>query len=178
MRWLLIPPSPMELVTAIKARCRCLAILVFLFVLPALATVRNVQSYGAAGDGTNDDTSFIDRAIAALVDGDELYFPCGTYVITRALTTVSLSAVTVTGPITNCVTLKLTGSGRFVALRLSGGPLSASQKLIADTTATTFTVASGGLAAIGIAAGSYVQVSDDGVSSNGKNSPRISNQEV
>jgi hypothetical protein len=178
MRCLHISPSPKKSVIAIKAICCCVAVLVFLLALPALATVRNVQTYGAVGDGTKDDTSFINLAITALADGDELYFPCGSYIIMGALTPISLTSVTVTGPNTNCVTIKLTGSGSFTALRLSGGPLTASQRLIADTTANTFTVTRGGLAAIGIAAGSYVQVSDAGVSSNGTNSPQISNQEI
>lgn len=39
------------------------------------ATVRNVESYGAKGDGTTNDTAAIGNAIAALQPGDTLLFP-------------------------------------------------------------------------------------------------------
>jgi hypothetical protein len=82
------------------------------------------------------------------------------------------------GPSTNCATLKLTGDASFTALRFTGGGLSGAQRLVANTTTNTFRVAPGGLAAIGIAAGSYVLVSDAGVASNGVGSPLISDEEV
>lgn len=49
---------------------------------------RSVKSYGAVGDGTADDTSAIASAIAALQDGDTLYFPATVngYVTTSPLT--------------------------------------------------------------------------------------------
>jgi len=47
----------------------------------------NVKSYGAVGDDSNDDTSAITSAIAAIpATGGTLYFPAGTYKITSTLT--------------------------------------------------------------------------------------------
>lgn len=43
--------------------------------------IRNVQEYGAVGDGITDDTAAINAAAAALQDGDTLYFPSGTYLV-------------------------------------------------------------------------------------------------
>lgn len=40
------------------------------------------QMYGAAGNGTTNDTAAIKKAIAALKPGDVLYFPQGTYLMT------------------------------------------------------------------------------------------------
>lgn len=41
----------------------------------------DVTAYGAVGNGVANDTAAITSAIAALVDGSELYFPAGTYLI-------------------------------------------------------------------------------------------------
>lgn len=50
--------------------------------------------YGAVGDGTTDDTSAVNAAIAALVAAGRgvLYFPAGTYKTTAALTSISVPA--------------------------------------------------------------------------------------
>jgi hypothetical protein len=135
-------------------------------------------SLGAAANGITDDTAAINDAIATLGAGDVLWFPCGTYVISGPLSTISLGGVTMEGPSTNCATLKLTGDSSFTALQFTGGGLSAAQRLVANPTTNTFTVAAGGLASIGISAGSYVLVSDAGVASNGRGSPLISDEEV
>jgi hypothetical protein len=141
-----------------------------------------VTSFGARGDGITDDTTAISAAIQSLQPDQTLYFPCGTYAISSALSTISVSNVAVEGPApgtgANCATLKLTGGASFTALQLSGGGLSQSENLVADTTSNTFTVGSGGLAAIGITAGSYAMISDVAVASNGSGSPLIANQEV
>lgn len=52
----------------------------------------NVKDDGAVGDGTTDDTSAINSAIAALVSAGRgvLYFPTGTYKTTAALTALSV----------------------------------------------------------------------------------------
>jgi len=46
----------------------------------------NVRDYGAAGDGSTDDTAAIQNANAALVSGQCLVFPAGTYKVTSPLT--------------------------------------------------------------------------------------------
>ena len=49
--------------------------------------VFNVKNYGATGDGSTDDTSFISAAItAAAVSGGVVFFPPGTYRVTSVLT--------------------------------------------------------------------------------------------
>ncbi len=50
-------------------------------VTPAM----NVRHYGAKGDGTTDDTTAIQSALNACSEGDILYFPYGTYLISSAL---------------------------------------------------------------------------------------------
>jgi Pectate lyase superfamily protein/Putative Ig domain len=141
-----------------------------------------VTNFGATGNGTTDDTAAINSAIRSLRANGTLYFPCGTYAISSALNAITLSGVTVEGPASvtggNCATLKLTGSSSFTALKLAGGGLSTSENLVADTASNTFTVKSGGLANLGIVAGSYAVVSDGMVASNGAGSPLINNQEV
>lgn len=47
--------------------------------------VYNVKAYGAAGDGTTDDTTAIGSAITAAVGGGVVFFPAGTYKLTSAL---------------------------------------------------------------------------------------------
>jgi hypothetical protein len=137
-----------------------------------------VTSLGAAGNGITDDTAAINAAIATLHAGDVLWFPCGTYAMSGGLSTISLGGVTMEGPSPTCVTLKLTGSSSFTAIKFAGGGLSANRNLAGDTTSNTFTVGAGGLATLGISAGSYAMVSDIAVASNGVGSPPISDQEV
>src|ERR1700730_5884187 len=154
--------------------CLWFAPVVFLFVLCSgvaqrsinLVTI-NVQNYGATGNGVTDDTVAINLGIAAIpATGAILYFPCGSYVVSNSLTKIVTSNVTVTGPSTDCVTLKASGSGSFVVLQMGSGPgLSPSVNLNAPTTSSTFTVTSGGLAALGITPGTYVLVQDIPLSS-------------
>jgi hypothetical protein len=56
------------------------------------ATVYNVKSYGAAGDGVTDDTTAIGNALTAANagGGGTVYFPSGTYLISAALTLPAL----------------------------------------------------------------------------------------
>lgn len=51
----------------------------------------NVKDYGATGDGTTDDRTAVNAAIAALNTADKgvLYFPAGRYKITAGLTTIT-----------------------------------------------------------------------------------------
>lgn len=46
----------------------------------------NVRDYGAVGDGTTDDTTAINNAIASLTSYSSLYFPSGFYLISGSLT--------------------------------------------------------------------------------------------
>ncbi len=59
------------------------------------AEVINVKDYGATGNGSTDDLSAINAAIAAVTDHSTLYFPAGTYKITNSLNGLS-SKVNVT----------------------------------------------------------------------------------
>jgi hypothetical protein len=140
----------------------------------------NVQDYGAVANGVADDTVAINRAIDALPEhgGAILYFPCGIYQISSSLTPIRTSETTVTGPSTNCVTLKAIGANSITMLEVAGPGMSGSVLLSADTTSNTFTVASGGLAELGITAGSYVLVSDKAIATNGPGSPLICDQQV
>lgn len=57
----------------------------------AVSVPFNVRTYGAVGDGTANDTSAVNAAIAALnsAGGGVLYFPRGTYKVASALTTIT-----------------------------------------------------------------------------------------
>ena len=125
------------------------------FALPTFAATQNVQSFGATGNGTTDDTVAIKSAIAALSSGDTLLFPCGAagiYRVTSALT-VTTQAVTIEGS-TGCAggTVKILGtvsgtSARVFTLGTSSlsaaiTPPGSGAALLAATAdqATTFTV--------------------------------------
>ena len=45
----------------------------------------SVMAFGAAGDGIRDDTSAIQAALNAKKNGGTVYFPAGTYKITRSI---------------------------------------------------------------------------------------------
>nr|WP_246211688.1 glycoside hydrolase family 55 protein [Phytoactinopolyspora alkaliphila] len=49
--------------------------------------VRDVRDHGAIGDGVTDDTAAIQAALDALDDGEGLYFPAGTFVVSPSTTT-------------------------------------------------------------------------------------------
>ncbi|MFE4420452.1 glycosyl hydrolase family 28-related protein [Streptomyces sp. NPDC056817] len=53
--------------------------------LPKQLDWLNVKTYGAAGDGTADDTAAIQAAINAAASGSVVYLPAGTYKLTAAL---------------------------------------------------------------------------------------------
>jgi Putative Ig domain len=140
-----------------------------------------VTNFGAIGNGITDDTGAIDAAIATLQANQILYFPCGAYAISAALSTIGLNGVTIEGATSsggNCATLKLVSGTSFTALTIAGQGLGSPQNLVADTTSNTFTVATGGIASAGIAPGSYVLVSDIAVASNGSGSPLIATQQI
>jgi hypothetical protein len=125
----------------------------------AAATV-NVQSYGATGNGTTNDTAAINSAIAALTSGATLFFPCGTYLITSQLS-INASNVTLDGG--SCAILHDTASGTVMVIGGSGngnpnyGPavaLSATANEL-DTSYTT-------VSSLGVAAGDYLRLQQGG----------------
>jgi hypothetical protein len=147
-------------------------------VIGATGKIHDVSNFGATGDGTSDDTAAINSVLAMTQPGDAVFFPCGIFVISSPPSILANSFVTITGAGTGCTELKLVGSGSFAGLQLGGPGLSAQIPLATDTSDSTFTLQSGGLATLGIGAGSYVLISDVAVASNGPGSPLISNQEV
>src|SRR5574340_975875 len=68
---------------------------------------RSVKDFGAVGDGVANDTAEIQAAVDALADGESLYFPKGTYLIT---TTITL----------NNKPLRLHGDGQGTILKFTG----------------------------------------------------------
>ena len=136
-----------------------------------------VTNFGATGNGSTDDTNAINAAIAALQTGDTLYFPCGTYLISGALTKLSISNLQVLGPASQCVIIHVKSANNFDAFVVTGG-MSSSVNLAADVTSNTFTAVSGGVATLGLNVGDYVLISDTAVNDNGPGSPPIATQEV
>jgi fibronectin type 3 domain-containing protein len=123
---------------------------------PSSATaVYDVTKYGATGNGSTDDTNAIKSAISALTGGGELYFPCGTYLISSGLTIVK-SNVTIAGA-TGCATIKGTGSG-YTALQIGSQSLSSAVPLsaVSNELSTTFS------SSLALAAGDYVLLQEGG----------------
>ncbi|MFJ6559985.1 glycosyl hydrolase family 28-related protein [Streptomyces sp. NPDC091412] len=80
--------------------------------LPKQLDWLNVKSYGAAGDGTTDDTATLQAAINAAAAGNVVYLPAGTYKLTAAL--VLPSNVTLMGAGATFSVLKQTVPGAHV----------------------------------------------------------------
>lgn len=55
------------------------------------------QMYGAVGDGITNDTCAIEKAIASLCEGDTLYFPSGTYLMTGKAVEITKENITFMG---------------------------------------------------------------------------------
>ena len=125
----------------------------------------NVQSYGATGNGTTDDTAAINKAIAALQTGYELYFPCPSgayYLISSGLTPITSTNAIVAGQ-TGCsggtVTLHSKGSGSTI-LQIGNNNAPGAETPItalAEDMSTTFQA---DLSAIGAEVGSYVYLEE------------------
>ncbi len=94
----------------------------------------NVQNYGAANDGSTDDTTAINAAIAAwnAAGFGVLYFPAGTgYKVTGALTTITASGTVL-------------GDGMGTWSSTLGGPFELSSAIkLTSATAVLFTVTGG-----------------------------------
>jgi hypothetical protein len=129
----------------------------------------NVRRYGATGNGSTDDTAAINKAIAALKAGYELYFPCSSaniYKTASGLNPITVNNVTVAGQ-TGCssvVEILGTGSGITVMQIGQGTSLSSETPItaVAADGSTTFTA---NLAAIGARTGSYLYLEEANVSS-------------
>ena len=52
---------------------------------PFAGSVINVKDYGATGNGSNDDTTALQKAITTSQPGQALYFPSGTYLVSEPL---------------------------------------------------------------------------------------------
>jgi hypothetical protein len=128
--------------------------------IDATTTGINPKNYGATGNGTTDDTAAINQAIAALTPGDELSFPCGTYLVTST-PVVNVANVTVTG--NGCATIHNTGGGQlaFALGTSNGNPVFGTAVPLAATAsegATSFTTTS----SLGVGAGAYVLLNEGG----------------
>jgi len=144
---------------------------------PVYATVQNVLSYGAVGDGVHDDTSAINAAIAAMQPGDTLLFPCttnSTYLINSQLTIIQnshgvlLSDVTVDG--SGCAIIKDqysnagTPTGKIMVIGGTGIGIDANYGPTVALSATanelspSFTTVSG----LGVNPGDYVRLQQGG----------------
>lgn len=143
------------------------------------ATVQNVLSYGAVGDGVHNDTSNINSAIAALQPGDTLLFPCttnSTYLITSQLT-INVTDITVDG--SGCAIIKDQYSGQFqgeimvIGGNGNGAPNYGSAvalSAVANELSTSFTTVS----SLGVNPGDYVylcQGGTDGSATPGQSCP-------
>jgi len=126
----------------------------------------NVKDFGATGNGSTNDTSAIQNAIAALSSGATLVFPCGTYLTTSQLT-ISRSNITIDG--SGCATIRNTSSGTIMVIGGSGNgnPNYGSAVALSSTAnelATSFSTTS----SLGVSAGDYVRLQQGGKdSSNG-----------
>jgi hypothetical protein len=124
----------------------------------------NVMNYGATGNGSTDDTAAINNAIAALVSGDTLLFPCGTYKVSSQLTINNKSNFTLDG--SSCATILNTGSGTGFVI----GPgvnanygTAVALSATANELSTSFTTVSG----LGVAPGDYVRLQEGGSAPSG-----------
>ncbi len=128
--------------------------------IDATTTTINVTVYGASGNGSTDDTSAINNAIAALTSGATLLFPCGTYLVTGQLT-INVSNVTVDG--SGCAIIRNTASGNVMVIGAAGnvspdyGPAVA-LSATANELDTSFTTVSN----LGVSSGDYVRLQQGG----------------
>ena len=127
---------------------------------PGTTATINVLNYGATGNGSTDDTAAINSAIAALIPGDTLLFPCGHYLISSQLS-ISTANVTIDG--SSCAVIHgfdsggnimVVGNSSFMG---SYGPAVA-LSATANELDTSFTTVSN----LGVAAGDYIYISQGG----------------
>jgi parallel beta-helix repeat protein len=88
-----------------------------------LEAVINVKDHGAVGDGSTDDKDALRAAIAASLEGDAIFFPTGTYVISGRLVP---KARQVYFSLTDAATIKVkatAGSDPFPVFVVEAGPV-------------------------------------------------------
>lgn len=124
--------------------------------VPAWSTVRNVQTCGAAGNGSTDDTAAINACIGRLVAGDILLFPSGKYRVTSALTPIRVNNVEVNGS-SGAATIKSSASGGTIFTVGGSAGTTSSQNLTATANELSQTI-SANFGALGAAAGSYILI--------------------
>jgi hypothetical protein len=120
----------------------------------------SVTSYGAIGNGVADDTASINSAISALQSGYTLSFPCGTYLVSGALHTITLSNVTIAGT-PGCTTIKASRS--FSTMWQLGNNSQSGQtglSAVASELSTSFTANLGNIG--GVSAGDFVILQEGG----------------
>ena len=107
--------------------------------------MKNVQDYGAAGDGVTDDTAAANAAIAAAASLDTVFFPTGYYYLTSTLTNAKNLTIQGSGPGTHIFMANdldlfdTTAAGyfRYRDMRLGSAAVSADKCLIKLGSATS-----------------------------------------
>ena len=96
-------------------------------------SVFNVKNYGAAGDGTTNDTTAINNAIAAAIaaGGGIVYLPAGTYKITNNLSVYHATGVTIIGAGEGETVIR--GYGPYAGINYGGISLAASICVVASS---------------------------------------------
>lgn len=84
---------------------------------PRLNTVINVRSWGALGNGTQDDTAAIQAALNAATNGETVFFPEGTYKVSATLTHAGPLGLVGVGQ--GRTWIEWSGSGNAIQLSLS-----------------------------------------------------------
>jgi hypothetical protein len=149
-----------------------LALCLLFMSAPACATTYNVvQNCGAVGNDVHDDTTAINTCIGQLnSDGtsgsDTLLFPCGTYLTTSQLSTITRANVIIDGG--SCATIHSTASGGNILVigTISTGPAVA-LGAVAYELSTSFTTTS----PLGINPGDYVYIHQGGLDYSTDTSP-------
>ena len=133
---------------------------IFLGLSSSPAAIRDTTAYGATGNGVTDDTVAIYNAIWALVPGDTLLFPCGTYLTTFQLF-INVTNVTVDG--SSCATIHNTNTGAVMVIGASSnGYPSYSPAVALSATANELDTSFTTVSSLGVGPGDYVYLQQGG----------------